>query len=57
MPRGHSLSIRNMLFHSEFPGKTRSLIHPNTAQQSFFPLQPYSSKILRKNALKGAHKY
>ena len=57
MPRGHSLSIGNMLFHSIFLGKRRSLLHPNTAKQSFFPLQPYSSNILRKNALKGAHKY
>ena len=57
MPRGHSLSIKKILFHSIFLGKRRSLLHPNTAKQSFFPLQPYTSKILRKNVLKGAHKY
>ena len=41
-----------------FSGKRRSLLHLNTAQQSFFfPLQSYSKKILRKNALKGTCKY
>ena len=37
--------------------KSRSLLHPNTAQGSLFPLQSYSKKPLRKNALKSAQKY
>ena len=40
-----------------FSGKRLSLLHPNTAQRSFFPLQSYSKKTLRKNAPKGARKY
>ena len=35
-----------------FSGKRRSLLHPNTAQGSFFPLQSYSKKTLRKNVPK-----
>ena len=31
-----------------FSAKRRSLLHPNTAQRSFFPLQSYSRKTLRK---------
>ena len=31
--------------------------HHYTAQRSFFPLQSYSKKTLRKNAPKSAHKY
>ena len=63
MPRGHehhplySLSIRIMAFTLNFWGKRRSLVHPNTAQRSSFPLQSnYSKKNLRKNASKGACK-
>ena len=37
--------------------KGRSLLHPNTAQGSFFPLQYYSKKTLRKNVPKSARKY
>ena len=37
--------------------KKRSLLHPNTAQGSFFPLQSYSKKTLRKNVPKNARKY
>ena len=31
--------------------------HPNTAQGSFFPLQSYSKKTLRKNVPESARKY
>ena len=31
--------------------------NPNTAQGSFFPLQSYSKKTLRKNVPKSAQKY
>ena len=63
MPRGHehdplySLSIRNIVFQTftvYFWGKGD---HHYTAQRSFFPLQSYSKKTLRKNVPKGAHKY
>ena len=38
-----------------FSGKRRSLLHPNTAQDSFFPLQSlYSKKNSRKNVPKSA---
>ena len=37
--------------------KRRSLLHPNTAQGSFFPLQSYSKKTLRKNVPKSTRKY
>ena len=30
---------------------------PNTAQRSFFPLESYSKKTLRKNVPKSARKY
>ena len=40
-----------------FLGKRPSLLHPNTAQWSFFPLQSYSKKILRKNPSKGTRKH
>ena len=40
-----------------FSGKRRSLLHPNTAQGSFFPLESYSKKTLRKNVPKSARKY
>ena len=40
-----------------FSGKRRSLLHPNTAQGSFFPLQSYFKKTLRKNVPKSARKY
>ena len=42
-----------MVFHR----KRRSLLHPKTAQRSFFPLQSYSNKILRKNDPKNTRKY
>ena len=59
MPRGHSLSI-----YARFSGKKRtslyisrekvitriSLLHPNTAQRSFFPLNNLSlGKLKKKN--------
>ena len=37
-----------------YPG---SLLHPNTVQGSFLPLQSYSKKTLRKNVPKSARKY
>ena len=40
-----------------FSRKRRSLLHPNKAQRSFFPLPSYSKETLRKNAPKGARKY
>ena len=40
-----------------FSGKRQSLLHPNTAQGSFYPLQAYSKKTLRKNVPKSARKY
>ena len=49
MPRGHE--------HISFVFRLRSLLHQNTAQGSFFPLQSYSKKTLRKNAPKSAPKY
>ena len=33
------------------------LLHPNTAQGSFSPLQSYSKKTLRKNVPRSARKY
>ena len=63
MPRGHSLSI-NTHFSGEkenlavyFWGKRQSLLHPNTAQQSFFPLKSFSRKTFRKIGPKSARKY
>ena len=63
MPRGHSLGI-NTRFSGEkenlavyFWGKRQSLLHPNTAQQSFFPLQSFSRKTFRKIGPKSARKY
>ena len=50
------LSIRNMAFTLNFSGKRRSLLNPNTAQRSFFPLQSYSKETLRKIAPKGTCK-
>ena len=38
-------------------GKRQSLLHPNTVQGSFFPLQSYFKKTLRKNVPKSARKY
>ena len=50
---GHIELIR----FKEYSGKRRSLLHPNTAQGSFFSLQSYSKKTLRKNVPKSARKY
>ena len=33
------------------------LLHANTAQRSFFPLQSYSKKTVRENVPKSAQKY
>ena len=50
MLRGHehdllySHSIRNM-FSVYFLGKRQSVLHPKTAQGSFFQLQSYSKKL------------
>ena len=52
-----SLALEIWSFTVYFYGKRRSLLHPNTAQGSFFPLQSYSKKTLRKNVPKSARKY
>ena len=59
-PGGNSLRI-NTRFSGEkenlavyFWGKRQSLLHPNTAQQSFFPLQSFSRKTLGKIGPKSA---
>ena len=63
MPRGALAQYLRALFGQKenftvyFSGKRRSLLHPNTAQGSFFPLQSYSKKTLRKNVPKSARKY
>ena len=46
MPRGYSLSIYARFSGKNvyFSGKRRSLLHPNTTQRSFFPLQYFSRK-------------
>ena len=48
MPRGpfSSLELEIWSFTVYFSGKRRSLLHQNTAQGSFFPLQSYSKKTL-----------
>ena len=43
-----SLVLEIWSFTLYFSGKRRSLLHPNTAQGSFFPLQSYSKKTLQK---------
>ena len=54
MPREHSLSILRALFGQKenftvyFSRKGRSLLHPNTAQRSFFPLQSFSRKLQKR---------
>ena len=52
-----SLVLEIWFFNVYFSGKRRSLLHPNTAQGSFFPLESYSKKTLRKNVPKSARKY
>ena len=52
-----SLVLEIWSFTVYFSGKRRSLLHPNTGQGSFFPLQSYSKKTLRKNVPKMARKY
>ena len=52
-----SLVLEIWSFTVYFSGKRRSLLHPNMAQGSFFPLQSYSKKTLRKNVLKSVRKY
>ena len=39
-----------------FSGKGQSLLHQNTVQESFSPLQSYSKKTLRKNVPKSTQK-
>ena len=50
-----SLVLEIWSFTAYFSGKRRSLLHRNTAQGSFSPLQSYSKKTLRKNVPKCAH--
>ena len=46
------------VFHRIVLGKKAiRLLHPNTAQGSFIPLQSYSKKTLGKNVPKSARKY
>ena len=54
IPRGHSLSIYGQKenFTVYFSGKRRSLLHWNTAQRSFFPLQSFSRKSKEQLARK-----
>ena len=58
MPREHSLSIYALFgqkenFNVYFSGKRRSLLHPNTAQRSFFS---YYNVFLGKRKEKLARK-
>ena len=46
-----SLVLEIWSFTVYFSGKRRSLLHRNTAQGSFSPLQSYSKKTLRKTVL------
>ena len=53
MPRG-ALFGQKENFTVYFSGKRRSLLHLNTAQRSFFPLQSFSRKTSRKIGSKSA---
>ena len=53
MPRG-ALFGQKENFTLCFSGKRRSLLHLNTAQRSFFPLQSFSRKTSRKIGYKSA---
>ena len=58
MPRAFSsLVLEIWSFTVYFLGKRRTVLHPNTGQESFFPLPSYSKKTLRKNVPKSARKY
>ena len=47
MPRGHEhISVVFFRFAVYFSLKRRSLLHPNTVQGYFFPLQSYPKKTL-----------
>ena len=52
-----SLVLEIWSFTVYFSEKRRSLLHPNMAQGSFFPLQSYSKKPLRKHVPESARKY
>ena len=52
-----SLVLELWSFTVYFSGKRRSLSHQNTGQGSFFPLQSYSKKTVRKNVPNSARKY
>ena len=54
-PPPRSLKYNPSLYISR--KKKRSLLHPNTAQRFFFPLQSYSKKNLRKDVPKIVRKY
>ena len=63
MPRGGRGALAQYLrallgqkgnFTVYFSGKRRSLFHPNTTQRSFFPLQSFSTKTLRKELARKA---
>ena len=49
MPRAFSsLVLETWSFTVYFLGKRRTLLHPNTGQESFFPLPSYSKKTFKK---------
>ena len=52
-----SLVLEIWCFTVSFSRERLSLVHPNKAQGSFFPLESYSKKTLRKNVPKSARKY
>ena len=52
-----SLVLEIWSFTVYFSEKRRSLLHPNMAQGSFFPLQSYSKKPLRKHVPESVRKY
>ena len=52
-----SLVLKTWSVTVYFSEKRLSLLHPNTAQRSFFLLQSYSKKTLRKNVPKSTRKY
>ena len=52
-----ALFRRQENFNVNFSGKRRSLLHRNTAQRSFFPIQCFSRKTWRKIGPQRARKY
>ena len=50
-------TMKDHISNTNLEKKQRSWLLPNTAQGSFFPLQSYSKKTLRKNVPKSTQKY